>query len=110
MSAAWVAAIAAIITAVIAVKPAHWLYRLLIGTHDFITDWPRMKNAIADLQEQVADIKAETKPNGGSSMRDVISRAAAVTDDIKDEQSRLRTQIELRTPPRAPKTPPKGTS
>jgi len=101
LNPAWVAAISPIALAVLGV--AAWLLRqaarLLVGTHDFLADWPRMKTAIADLQHEVAEVKAETRPNGGSSMRDVVHRIAADVADVKDEQVRLRTQIELRNPP-----------
>ncbi len=104
MSPAWIAAAAAVVAALAAAKPLHWLWRLLAGTHDFITDWPRMKAAIADLQNQVAEIKAETRPNGGHSMRDVVHRTAEAVDDIRHEQARLRAQIELRQPPATGRT------
>ena len=95
MNPAWIAAVAAAIAAVIAAKPLHWLYLLLTGTHDFITDWPRMKAAITELQEEVAYIKAETRPNGGSSMRDVLHRTAEDVAEIKHEQAGVRTRLEL---------------
>ena len=99
MTAAWVAAIASVVAVVLAAKPLHWLWVLLTGTHDFIRDWPKMKADIASLQTEVSEIKAETRPNGGTSMRDVVHRIASDVADVKDEQARLRTQIELRRPP-----------
>jgi hypothetical protein len=98
---AWVAALGPIALAVLglAVWLARWAVRLLIGTHDFLADWPKMKTAVTSLQQEVAEIKAETRPNGGSSMRDVVHRIASDVAQVKDEQTRLRTQIELRNPP-----------
>ncbi len=74
------------------------MFRLLIATHEFIADWPRMKADVAELKAELAVVKAETQPNGGSSMRDVVHRTASDVAEIKDEQARLRTQIELRNP------------
>jgi hypothetical protein len=96
---AWVAAIVSALALILAARPLRWAFRLLIATHEFLTDWPKMKMAIADLQHEVAAVKAETRPNGGNSLRDVVHRTAADVADIKDEQSRLRTLVELRHPP-----------
>ena len=96
---AWVAAIVSVLALILAAKPLRWGFRLLIGTHEFLVDWPKMKADITGLREEVAAIKAETRPNGGSSMRDVVHRIAEDVADVKDEQARLRTHIDLRYPP-----------
>ena len=101
MDPAWITAIVALAVAgvLLAVKPLRWAYRLLIGTHEFLTDWPKMKTDIAGLQNEVAEVKAETRPNGGNSLRDIVHRTAADVAEIKHEQAKLRTRIELRQPP-----------
>ena len=106
MNPAWIAAAASVAAVVISVKPLRWLFRLLIGTHEFIADWPRMKADVTDLKNEVADIKAETKPDGGHSLRDVVHRTARDVVDIKDEQARLRALVELRNPPPRTRKPP----
>src|SRR5208282_3263058 len=97
MDPAWITAIVAVAVAVIgcAAWAARWGVRLLIGTHDFLTDWPKMKAAVAALQEEIADIKAETKPNGGSSLRDVVHRTAEDVAEIKAEQATVRVRLEM---------------
>lgn len=96
---AWIAAACSIAGILLAVRPLHWAFKLIIGTHEFIAEWPKVRAAITDLQSEVAHIKAETLPNGGSSLHDILSRTAEDVSDIKHEQARLRTQIELRQPP-----------
>ncbi len=100
---AWVAALSPFILAILGFTfwALRWGVRLLIGTHQFLADWPRMKAAITSLQQEVAEVKAETRPNGGNSLRDVVHRIGSDVADVKDEQARLRTQIELRQPPGA---------
>lgn len=118
MDPAWIATIVAVagLLGTFAVWLSRLLWRTLTRTIHFLDDYfgqpgrPGVMARLDALEGVVQEIRAETKPNGGSSMRDVITRAADVVADIKDEQSRLRTQIELRTPPRTPGTPPKGTT
>ena len=101
MAPAWITAITALAVAVVALAAwgGRWAVRLLIGTHEFLVDWPKMKAAIAGLQQEVAEIKAETRPNGGSSLRDVVHRTADDVVEIRDEQKRLREQLVRRNPP-----------
>lgn len=97
MDPGWITAVTALAVAVVGLGAwgGRWAVRLLIGTHEFLTDWPRMKTAIGGLQEQVAEIKAETMPNGGNSLRDVVHRTAQDVTDIKHEQAGVRTRLEL---------------
>ena len=99
LNPAWVAAIAGILAVLLAARPLRWAFRLLIGTHEFLVDWPKMKADVTDLRQEVAAIKAETRPNGGSSLRDVVHRTADDVVEIRDEQKRLREQLERRNPP-----------
>jgi hypothetical protein len=93
--AAWVAAIASLIAVVLAVKPLKWAWRLLFGIHEFLADWPRMKLDIRGLQEEIAAIKAETRPDGGNSIHDFVHRTARDVADIKKEQAEVRTKLEI---------------
>jgi hypothetical protein len=101
LSPAWVAALSPIVLAFLGLGAwaLRWAIRLLVATHDFLADWPKMKTAVTGLQEEIAAIKAETRPNGGNSMRDVVHRTADDVAVIKDEQARLRVQVETRYPP-----------
>jgi hypothetical protein len=92
--ATWIGAACAIAGLLLAARPLHWAYQLMVGTHDFIADWPRVRTAITSLQQEVAEVKAETRPNGGSSMRDVVARTAADVADIKHEQALMRDRME----------------
>jgi hypothetical protein len=93
-AATWIATAAAVAAVLLSARPLHWAYQLIQGTHDFITEWPRMREAITELREEVADIKAETRPNGGSSMRDVVARTAEDVSDIKHRQALIGERIE----------------
>ena len=48
MDPAWITAITALAVALAALGAwgGRWGVRLLIATHDFLTDWPKMKTAI----------------------------------------------------------------
>lgn len=115
MDPGWIAAIVA--AAVAAGTFLVWLIRLLWHTLQrtirFLDDYfgraaegdnPGRTGVMARLtalEEMARTIKAETQPNGGSSLRDVVHRIAEDVADVKDEQARLRTQMEIRrTPPR----------
>ena len=97
MAPAWITAITALAVALVALVAwgARWAVRLLIGTHEFLTDWPKMKTAISEMRTEIDDIKAETRPNGGNSLRDLVHRTAQDVADIKAEQAGVRTRLEL---------------
>jgi hypothetical protein len=97
MDPAWITAITALAVALAALGAwgGRWGVRLLIATHDFLTDWPKMKTAITGLQQEIAEIKAETKPDGGNSLRDVVHRTARDVAQIKDEQAGVRARLEV---------------
>jgi hypothetical protein len=95
LDAAWIGTICAVAGVLLSVKPLRWAFRLLIGTHEFLTDWPRMKTDITGLREEVAAIKAETRPNGGNSLRDVVHRTARDVAEIRHEQAAVRTRLDL---------------
>ncbi len=113
MTAAWVASITAVTVAVVAAAGwgANWAWRLLRGTHEFLIEWggtpahsgldatPGVMARLAEHEKILGKLLAETQPNGGSSLRDVVARTAFDVAGIKDEQGRLRAQIEARHPP-----------
>jgi hypothetical protein len=106
---AWIGAVVAVVGAVVDVKPLRWAWRLLSGTHDLVADWagkpehngvaatPGVMARLAEHEKLLGKLIAETEPNGGNSLRDVVARTAADVAGIKDEQARLREQIEKGT-------------
>jgi hypothetical protein len=50
---------------------------------------------LASAEEALARVVAETTPNGGRSLRDVVARTAADVADIKQDQASMRRRIEL---------------
>ena len=95
MTAGWVAAAAAVAGVVLAAVTyaGRLTWQLLRGTWQIIGDWQTMKDAIADLQAEVADVKAETKPNDGHSMRDDIMQMHQTVQEIQAEQAAVRAAL-----------------
>ena len=93
--ATWIATGCAVAAVALSARPLHWAYQLISGTHDFIAEWPKIRAAITSLQQEVAEIKAETRPNGGSSMRDVVVRTAEDVAQIKDEQAAVHVRLDV---------------
>jgi hypothetical protein len=108
----WVAALAALagLLGAFALWLARLLWHTLQRTIHLLDDYfgrpadgdvparPGVMARLGALEGLVQEIRAETQPNGGSSLRDVVHRIAADVADVKDEQARLKTQIELRNP------------
>jgi len=109
----WIGAITAV--AALAATFAAWVvrgvWRIFGRTSRFLDDYfgeparpgvlarPGVMARLTAVEDMTRTIRAETQPNGGSSMRDAIHGIAGDVADVKDEQVRLRTQIELRNPP-----------
>jgi len=71
-----------------------WLIRLLIGTFKFIyVEWPNVAESIGGLRTEIAAIKAETQPNDGRSLRDVIQHIREDVADVKQEQAAVRREL-----------------
>ena len=113
MSAAWVATITGVAVAVAAAAgwAGRWIWRLLSGTSEFLAEWggkpehaglpatPGIPARLATLERLGQKLVSETQPNDGGNLRDTVARTAADVAAIKEEQRRLRAQIELRNPP-----------
>jgi hypothetical protein len=56
---------------------------------------PGFMARLGSVEQLLADVVAETTPNGGGSMRDEVARTARDVADIKREQSGVRTRLEL---------------
>lgn len=110
---AWLGVLTPVVVALaaFAVWLARLLWRTLQQTIHFLDDYsgqpardgapgrPGVMARLAALETLAQKISRETQPNGGASMRDSVSRIERDVADVKDEQARLRTQIELRQPP-----------
>lgn len=108
MNAAWVTAFTALAAALggLAAWGGRLAWRLITRTLNFLDDWagqparpgveahPGVMARMMAMERKLADVQAETKPNGGSSLRDVVHRTANDVADIKTEQSAMRARIE----------------
>jgi hypothetical protein len=115
MNPAWVAALTGVAVALTAAASwgGRWVWRLMSGTSEFLIEWngrpahaglPAAPGVLARLGalERVGKYLAdETKPNNGGNLHDTVGRMAEDVAAIKEEQARLRTQIELRHSPEA---------
>ena len=96
----------------------HYVDRLADLLGEFPTDWkgtparpgvearPGVMESIADLRRQVAMIQAETKPNGGASLRDAVARietemaahrqtTSPAIAGLREDVAALRRRMEL---------------
>lgn len=82
------------------------LWRLLSGTTRFLDEYfgtephaggpgqPGVAARLAELEKHMRQLLAETRPNGGTSLRDIVNRTATDVMQIKDEQGKQRAQLE----------------
>jgi len=105
MNAAW----AGVILAGVGVLfiPARWAVRLLLRTHDFLDDWAGqparpgvsahqgVMARLAAVEEDTQAIKAETKPDHGHSMRDIVHQTSRDLAEVKDDVAAMRSRVEL---------------
>lgn len=115
MDPGWFAAAAAMAIAVggLAAWSARWAWRIARRVVHFLDDYagvpardgmaarPGFMARLASVEQMLAQVVAETTPNGGQSLRDVVHRTAADVAEIKYEQTAMKEQIEdlTRTPP-----------
>lgn len=108
MSAAWITALSSLVVALIALLG--WLgrlaWRIASRTTRFLDDFfgedarpgqpgrPGVMARLQALERTLADVSAETKPNGGSSMRDVMHRTANDVTEMKHQVSALASRVE----------------
>jgi hypothetical protein len=107
MNPEWVAALTALAVAVFGAMG--WLaaiaWRVLRRVVHFLDDYagrpeidgrPAVPGFMARLvlvEEQLTHVVAETSPNHGTSLRDLVHRTAADVAVIKDEQAKIKAQI-----------------
>ena len=108
MSAAWITALSSLVVAVLALLG--WLgrtvWRIISRTTRFLDDYfgeparagqperPGVMARLQALERTLSDVRAETKPNGGTSLRDVVHRAANDAADVKRQVTRLAGRVE----------------
>ena len=107
MSAAWVAAACAVVSLVLARWPGRWIWRLLRGTMRFLNDWtgeparkgvdtrPGVMERLQSVEKIVTEVRAETRPDGGPSMRDVVHQTSRDVADVKADVAKLAGRVEL---------------
>ena len=108
MTAAWAATITAVIVAAAGAAgwAGHWAWCFLRSTWEFLQEWggspahsglpatPGVMARLGSVERVLDKVLHETTPNGGGNLRDLMARTALDVADIKDEQTRLRAQIE----------------
>ena len=82
-------------------------WRLVTRTLNFLDDWagepprpgvearPGVMARLQDLEAGLARVLAETRPDHGHSLRDVVHRAAGDVADVKTDVGELRRRVEL---------------
>ena len=109
MSPAWITALVALAAAVAGLMAwgIRWAWRILRQTAHFLDDWrgeperdglaakPGVMARLGSLEELVARVAAETTPNGGKSLRDVVGRIENDVGLIKIDQAEMRRRMEL---------------
>ena len=109
MDPGWIATITALAVALAAAASwaARQSWRILMRTRDFLDDWaghpprpgvdaaPGVMERLQRVEKITTEIRAETQPNGGVSMRDVLHRTAAGVSDVKDDVAKLAGRVEL---------------
>jgi hypothetical protein len=109
VSAAWLTAFVALVGTVTTgmVIAVRWAWRILSRIMSFLDDYfgeapregvparPGVMARLAAMERSLAEVQAETKPNGGHSLRDVVHRTANDVADIKADQAAMRQRMEL---------------
>ena len=107
MSAAWITALSSLLVALLALLgwAGRVVWRIASRTTRFLDDYfgeapragqparPGVMARLQALERTLADVRAETKPNGGHSMRDVMHRTAANVTDLQGQVERLSGEV-----------------
>lgn len=108
MSAAWITALSSLVVAMIALLGwcGRMVWRITARTTRFLDDYfgeparagqPARLGVMARLEaleHTLAEVRAETKPNGGTSLRDVVHRTADDVARVKTDVGELRRRVE----------------
>jgi hypothetical protein len=108
-AAAWITALTAVLVAVLGFAgwAGRYSWRVLRRTtrfldaffgeepHDGLGARPGVMARLDRVETALAHVLAETRPNGGDSLRDVVARTALDVAEIKAEQAGVRARLEL---------------
>lgn len=108
MNPEWVAALTALAVAVFGCAGwcARWAWRILRRVGHFLDDYagepardgmpakPGLMARLGSVEEQLKHVVAETSPNHGRSIRDLVIKTASDVTDIKTEQAAVREKLE----------------
>jgi hypothetical protein len=109
VNAAWVTAATALAAAIggVLVWCARWALRVLLRTRDFLDDWggqparpgvearPGVMARLQAVETAVAKVLAQTQPDHGHSLRDVVHQIREDVSDVKNDQAAMRARMEL---------------
>jgi hypothetical protein len=104
VSAAWLTALGTLVIAVggVVLWCCRWAWRILTRTMRFLDDYfgeparpgvaarPGVMGRLEAVERTLGEVRAETKPNGGTSMRDVLHRAAENVASLKEDVSDMK--------------------
>jgi hypothetical protein len=104
----WIAALVALVVALVGgvAWAARWAWRILRRIVHFLDDYggqpardglparPGLMARLGGVEEQLAHVVAETSPNHGRSIRDMVIKTASDVADIKAEQAKVRETLE----------------
>lgn len=108
MDPEWVAALTALVVAVFGCIAwcLRWAWRILRRVGHFLDDYagepardgldakPGLMARLTAVEGQLKHVVAETSPNHGRSIRDLVLKTAEDVADIKTEQAAVREQLE----------------
>ncbi len=109
MNPGWLTALTALAGAVIGFAGwgARHLWHITRRTSHFLDDYfgepatrdglparPGVMARLAFHEKLLEKLVAETQPNGGSSLHDVMARTERAVDEIRDEQAKMRARME----------------
>lgn len=109
MSAGWITAVATLglVLGTLLTWCGRRARRVWHRVRDFLDDWsgqperegvparPGVMARLLAMEHGVAEVRAETQPNGGTSLRDVVHRTASDVADVKAKQEAMRQRMEL---------------
>jgi hypothetical protein len=106
MDPAWITAALALAAAVggLAAWGIRWTWRILSRTTTFLDDYfgepardgvaarPGVMSRLQAVEDSLAHVVAETRPNHGNSLRDVVARTAQDVADMRGRMELFETQ------------------
>lgn len=109
MNPAWFSALTALSIAVFGLLAwaIRWAWRILKRTTHFLDDFfgepardgvpakPGVMARLGSVEDTLGQVLAETRPDHGHSLRDVVHRTAGDVAEIKAAQESMRTRMEL---------------